>query len=57
LFALIGDLGDVKKQGKLQTKKGKCNINMVLAVTTRNQVSEANAFKEKETKQNKIVTN
>ncbi len=45
------------KKANLESKKENVAINMVLAITTQSQVSKANTFKEKEMKQNKIVTN
>jgi hypothetical protein len=47
----------LKNKANFKPKKENVAINMVLVKTTRSQVSEADAFKEKETKQNKIVTN
>jgi hypothetical protein len=45
------------KKANLKPKKENVTINMVLAVTTRSQVSKINTFKEKETKRNKTVAN
>jgi hypothetical protein len=47
------------KNKKVNSKLEKENvaINMVLVVITKSQVFEANAFKEKETKWNKTITN
>jgi len=39
------------KKTNFAPKKENVIVNMVLVVTTRNQVPKANAFKEKETKQ------
>lgn len=47
----------LKNKANFEPKKENVAVNMVLVVITRSQVSEANAFKEKEMKQNKIVTN
>jgi hypothetical protein len=45
------------KKANFEPKKENVTINMVLVVTIKSQVSKVNAFKEKETKQNKIVPN
>jgi hypothetical protein len=45
------------KKANSEPKKENVVVNMVLVVTTRNQVSKANRFKEKEMKWNKIATN
>jgi hypothetical protein len=45
------------KKTNFASKKENVVVNMVLVVTTRNQVPKANAFKEKETKQNNTTTN
>jgi hypothetical protein len=45
------------KKANFEPKKENVAVNMVLVVTIKNQVSKVDAFKEKETKQNKIVTN
>jgi hypothetical protein len=45
------------EKANFELKKEKVAINMVLVVTTKNEVSKADAFKEKETKQNKIIAN
>jgi hypothetical protein len=45
------------KKANSESKKKNVVINMVLVVTIRNQVSEVDAFNEKEMKRNKIVAN
>jgi hypothetical protein len=45
------------KKANSKPKKENVALNMVLVVTTRNQVFEINTFKEKKMKQNKTVTN
>jgi len=45
------------KKANFEPKKENVVMKMVLAIITQSQVFEANAFKEKEMKQNKIVAN
>jgi hypothetical protein len=45
------------KKANFKLKKENVVVNMVLAIITKHQISKADAFKEKETKQNKIATN
>jgi hypothetical protein len=47
----------LKNKANFKPKKENVTVNMVLAITTRSQVFEVDAFKETETKQDKIVTN
>jgi hypothetical protein len=43
------------KNANSELKKENVVVNMVLVITTKSQVFEVDALKEKETKQNKII--
>ncbi len=45
------------KKASFELKKENATINMVLAITTRSQISKVDAFKEKEMKWNKTTAN
>jgi hypothetical protein len=45
------------KKANFEYKKENVAFNMALAITTKNQVFEADTLKEKKTKQNKTMAN